>query len=169
MPQQLKRLLVAFAIFIALFLVTRHLLRPKSFGEKGHYRILATAENINHPRQYAGRAGCIQCHDTVQAEKKDGHHAPLNCEGCHGPGLKHATFAGKYKKGTLPDSLKRNKPTERKFCAICHNKNAARIKIKNDTINNSMIHQVNVMEHNLKDEDTKAEHKCIDCHNPHQP
>jgi hypothetical protein len=169
MPQHIKRLILVFAVFIVLFLILQHILKPGSFGELGHYRAAAIHENSVKELHYAGTRACISCHDTIQAEKALGLHAQLTCEVCHGPGLKHVLYAAKFKDVQLPDSLILIKPGERKDCALCHNFNAARIKIQFDTINNTMVKQVAVMEHNLISKKTNKERKCIGCHNPHQP
>lgn len=146
-----------------------HVLTPDSFGELGHYRAKAITENAMKELHYAESAQCTKCHEEISSDKAIGFHAQLKCEVCHGPGLKHALYADQFKTGQLPDSLLLYKPIERKDCAICHQINAARLKIQFDTINNSMIHQVNTMEHNLFDIKMNIEFKCIECHNPHQP
>jgi hypothetical protein len=169
MPQHIRRLILVFAIFILLFLIVQHLLKPNSFGELGHYRAKAIHENTLRELHYGGSDICSKCHDSIRIEKSEGFHAKLKCEVCHGPGLKHALYADKFKNGHLPDSLVLYKPVERKNCAICHQINAARIKIAFDTIDNTLIRQVDVMKHKLLDKKTKQEQKCIKCHNPHQP
>ena len=169
MPQQIKRLIIAFAVFLLLFLVLRQVLRPDSFGELGHFRAKAIPENMKREMHYTIADSCTKCHKEIRAEKDKGLHSRLKCEVCHGPGLKHATYAGQFKKGELPDSLKLYKPVERKDCAICHQLNAARVKIQFDTINTTMVHQIDPLKHNPGDPDTKEVFKCIDCHNPHQP
>lgn len=169
MPQYIKRLIIVFAIFILLFIVLQQILKPVSFGALGHYRSNAIIENSAKEIHYAGFANCSNCHDTIRMEKAEGLHAILTCEVCHGPGLKHALYADKFKDDQLPDSLVLQKPTERKDCAVCHQTNAARIKILFDTVDNTLVRQVNVMEHNLMSKKTKKERKCISCHNPHQP
>jgi len=169
MPQQIKRLIIVFTIFIVLFLIIQQVLKPSSFGVFGHYRANAIQENTVRELHYAGSAKCSKCHDDIHFDKSLGFHAKLKCEVCHGPGLKHALYADKYKGKDLPDSLILYKPDNRKDCAVCHQKNAARIKILFDTVDNSMIKQVNTMKHNLVDKNTKEELKCIECHNPHQP
>jgi len=45
MPKQIQRLLIVFAVFISLFLVARHYLVPKTFGDLGHYRADALKDN----------------------------------------------------------------------------------------------------------------------------
>ena len=169
MPQHLKRLIGVFAIFIVLFLVVRQVLIPSSFGELGHFRADAIHENTLRPLHYTVTDSCTKCHLGIRADKDHGFHKKLKCEVCHGPGLKHSLFAEKFKGKELPDSLMLHKPRERKECAVCHQINAARIKILYDTINNTMIKQINVMEHYPPDPQTKEAANCIDCHNPHQP
>lgn len=169
MPQHIKRLIIAFAVVILLFLVMRQVLTPASFGKLGHYRADAIPENMMKEQHYAGSAMCTKCHEEMKTDKELGFHAQLQCEVCHGPGLKHALYADKYAGKDLPASLKLIKPDQRKDCALCHQLNAARIKIVFDTINNTMIHQVNTLKHNPKDRNTKEELRCIECHNPHQP
>jgi len=169
MPQHIKRLIIVFAIFILLFLILQQILKPVSFGELGHYRAKAIDENSEKESFYAGLANCSSCHDTIMMEKAIGGHATLTCEVCHGPGLKHALFADRFMNDQLPDSLVLQKPAERKDCAVCHEINAARIKILFDTIDNILVRQINSMEHNLMSKRTNKERKCITCHNPHQP
>jgi hypothetical protein len=169
MPQHIKRLIGAFALVFILFLIMQQVLKPGSFGKLGHYRADAIPENEMKAVHFAGSDKCTKCHEEMASDKSVGFHAQLQCEVCHGPGLKHAMYADKFKDGELPDSLKLNKPGQRKDCAICHQRNAARIKIVFDTIDNSMIHQVNTKEHNLVDKRNFGKLVCIDCHNPHQP
>jgi len=169
MPQHIKRLILAFALFLVLFMVLQQVLKPSSFGKFGHYRANAIIENEMKPVHYVGSANCTKCHEEQQTDKALGFHAQLQCEVCHGPGLKHARYADRFKDKDLPDSLKLIKPDQRKDCALCHQINAARVKILFDTVNNTMVHQVNTMKHNLLDKKTKEELRCIECHNPHQP
>jgi hypothetical protein len=169
MPQHIKRLIGTFAVFIVLFLILQQILKPKTFGDLGHYRAKSIEENAAKALHYAGTENCTNCHDSLRMDKADGFHALLKCEVCHGPGLKHALYAGKFVGVPLPDSLLLHKPSERKDCAICHQKNAARTKILFDTIDNTVIRQIDAMKHKLIDKKTGLERKCIDCHNPHQP
>ncbi|MEI7525233.1 MAG: hypothetical protein WCJ95_12925 [Mariniphaga sp.] len=169
MPQHIKRLISVFAIFILLFLVMRQVLKPSSFGKLGHFRADAIYENTLKPMHYTIADSCTKCHKSVRAEKDKGFHKHLKCEVCHGPGLKHSLFAEQFKGKELPDSLKLYKPGERKDCGVCHQKNAARIKIQFDTINTTMVHQIDLAEHNPPDLKANEPANCIDCHNPHQP
>jgi hypothetical protein len=169
MPQHIKRLIGAFAVLIILFLVLQSFLKPASFGKIGHYRADAIQENKMKEMHFAGSDKCTKCHEEMKTDKEVGFHATLQCEACHGPGLKHAMYADKFKDGELPDSLLLHKPGSRKECAVCHQLNAARVKIVFDTIDNSMIKQIDPMKHNLVDKRNFAKLICIECHNPHQP
>ena len=143
MPRQLKTLLPLFAVFIVLFLIARHFLVPESFGEYGHYRANSMDEIAASPINYAGKAVCVDCHDTEANLLSSDAHTVLSCEVCHGPGAKHAEdYENKLQRiGT------------REFCGRCHSLNPARAV--------DAIVQINITEHHPEKKD------CIDCHNPH--
>ncbi len=145
MPPQLKTLLPLFAVFIVLFLVVRHFLIPESFGDIGHYRANAINEVGALPVNYAGKAVCMDCHDTEAELLESDMHASLSCEVCHGPNAKHAEDY-EIKQFLVIDG-------SRDFCGRCHSLNAAR-KIE-------VVNQIDIKEHHPEKE------KCIDCHNPH--
>jgi len=143
MPSQLKTLLPLLVVFILIFLIARHFLVPESFGKYGHYRANSMDEIAALPINYAGKAVCIECHDTEAEQLASDAHSSLSCEICHGPGAKHADdFDNK-----LP------KPGTREFCGTCHNLNPAR-RIE-------VINQIDIKVHHPEKEN------CIDCHNPH--
>jgi hypothetical protein len=144
-PPQLKRLSIAFAVFIALFLVLRHFLVPDTFYEYGFYRGASLADNQSLPVHYAGQKACFECHQDIEDLKITDVHKTIRCETCHGPGQKHAGS------GDATDIFK---PSERESCTICHAVNAAK--------NKEVIMQIDPKEHNTGK-------KCIECHNPHQP
>jgi excinuclease UvrABC ATPase subunit len=144
-PPQIPRLAIAFTIFIALFLLVRHLLTPDTFGEYGHYRGAALIDNAKPEIHFSGQQACFACHQVVEDLKKEDVHSDIHCETCHGPGQKHVLSSNKA------DILK---PNSRDFCASCHKLNAAK---KKDAIN-----QVDLKIHNV-------EKNCIECHNAHQP
>ncbi len=169
MPQHIKRLIGVFAVFILFFLVLQQVLKPDSFGELGHFRAKAIYENSLRPMHYTVADSCTKCHKDIRIDKDLGFHIKLKCEVCHGPALAHSLYAGNFKDKELPDSLTLYKPGERKDCAICHELNAARIKIQFDTLNTTMVHQIDVLTHHPFDPKTKVPFKCIECHNPHQP
>ena len=144
-PPQLTRLTIAFAIFISLFLLMRHLLVPDTFGQYGHYRGASLDDNAAVEIHYAGQQACLECHQDIEDLKLQDVHSDIHCEICHGPGQKHVVS------GEASDILK---PSGREFCGSCHAKNAAKPK--------DAIFQVNLAEHNVGK-------NCIECHNPHQP
>lgn len=144
-PPQIPRIAIVFAVFILLFLLVRHALRPKSFGEYGHYRGAALEEIAALPVNYAGQQACFDCHIDIEDLKSEDVHSDIHCETCHGPGQKHTEIG---------DTALILKPTSREFCGSCHSKNAAK--------KTSAVFQVDLSEHNVGK-------KCIDCHNPHQP
>jgi len=144
-PPQLKRLALAFAIFISAFLIIRHILVPKTFGQYGFYRGASLEEIAQIPVKYAGQKACLGCHQDMDDLKQQDLHSEISCETCHGPGQKHSENG---------DTTLLELPVSREACGICHSKNAAKQK--------NAIFQVSLMEHN-------TEKKCIECHNPHQP
>lgn len=145
MPPQIKRLALAFAIFISLFLVARYFLKPDTFGEYGPYRAAALIDNAQHEIHFSGQDACFECHQDIQDLKLTDLHSDIHCETCHGPGQKHVL-------SSIPEDI--IKPAGRKFCGSCHSMNAARLK---DAVN-----QVDLKSHNI-------EKNCTECHNPHQP
>ncbi len=145
MPVQLKTLIPLFAVFIILFLVARHFLIPESFGKYGHYRADSIDEIGALPVNYAGKAICIECHDTEAELLASDAHSGLSCEICHGPNAKHGEDY-EIKEFLIKDG-------SRASCGRCHSLNPAR-KIE-------VINQIDTKEHHPEKE------KCIDCHNPH--
>ena len=144
-PPQLPRLALAFAIFIALFLLARHLLVPDTFGEYGPYRAAALIDNAAFEIHYAGQKACFECHQDVEDLKFMDVHSEIHCETCHGPGQKHVVSS------LATDIIN---PASREFCGKCHSMNAARQQ--------DAVFQVDLKEHNV-------DKNCIECHNPHQP
>jgi hypothetical protein len=144
-PPQLPRLGLAFAIFISLFLLLRHLLTPDTFGEYGHYRGASLGDNALPEIHYAGQKACFDCHQDVEDLKNQDVHSDIHCETCHGPGQKHVLSA---------DTADILKPTGREFCGRCHKLNAAKKK--------DAVFQVDLTKHNV-------EKNCTECHNAHQP
>lgn len=145
MPPQIKRHLIVLAVFVALFMLLRHLLLPESFGEIGHYRAKSLMDNEMKEMHYAGEATCTECHEETSDLKGTDLHAELSCETCHGPGLTHVDSQ---------DAADIQKPQSREFCGKCHALHYAR--------NRKVVSQVELTEHN-------TEHECIYCHNPHAP
>lgn len=144
MPQQLKRLILVFALIIGGFLLARHFLVPETFGALGHYRAASIDSVAVLPIHYAGASACNDCHDDVVAIKARSRHATVACEVCHGAAAKHADD---------PDSEMPPAPRERDRCPLCHGYNPSRP---------TGFPQIDPATHNPGD-------PCIDCHEPHQP
>jgi hypothetical protein len=133
-----------FVLAFLVFLVVRHYIVPKSFGEYGHYRGAAIGEIAAHPIKYAGHETCEACHSDVLDVKKNGKHAHVNCEACHGPQAKHADDPASVQPAKLDTAI---------LCVRCHEASAARPK---------GFPQV-----------ASADHSngiaCETCHTPHSP
>lgn len=144
MPQQIKRLILVFALLVAGFLAARHFLVPPTFGTLGHYRAAGIDSVASLPVHYAGARACAECHDDVVAEKASSRHAGVACEVCHGPAAKHAED---------PDSGVPPAPRDRSKCPLCHGFNPSRP---------TGFPQIDPQTHN-------PGKPCITCHKPHQP
>lgn len=140
----LVRLVLVLVVALVLFLVVRQAVVPPTFGQYGHFRGAVLEEIRARPVAFAGHATCESCHDTVLAEKKDGKHAKVACEACHGPQAKHADD---------PGSVKPELPKAATLCARCHEADSAKP---------STFPQLVTKEH-------YGGASCTDCHNPHSP
>jgi uncharacterized CHY-type Zn-finger protein len=139
----LFRFAFLFVIAFGVFLVIRHFVVPKSFGEYGHYRGAAIAEIAARPVNFAGHETCETCHADILAVKAPGKHANVNCEACHGPLAKHAE----------DPSIQPPKLDTAVLCVRCHAASAA--KPKN-------FPQISADEHS-------GGVPCETCHQPHSP
>ncbi len=144
MPQQLRPLIILFAVLIAGLIVTRQLLVPKSFGEYGHYRGKAEEENATRDVAYAGYQACADCHEEIFEARENSRHSGVACETCHGPAAKHVDD---------PFESKPKIPHTRDFCPLCHGYNASRP---------SGFPQIIAERHN-------PGKPCMSCHDPHNP
>ena len=133
-----------FVLAFLIFLVVRHYVVPKSFGQYGHYRGNAIGEIAARPVKFAGHETCEICHSDVADKKKAGKHAHVNCEACHGALASHAEDPG----GVVPV-----KPDTATLCARCHTASAAKPK---------GFPQVEPAEHSQG-------LPCETCHQPHNP
>ena len=140
----LFRFVGIFVLLFIIFLVARGYVVPKSFGKYGHYRAAAMDEIAAHPLHFAGHQACETCHVDVLDVKKNGKHANVNCEACHGPLASHADD---------PASVTPRKPDTATLCVRCHAASAARPKD---------FPQVQAEEHS-------AGLPCETCHQPHSP
>jgi transcription elongation factor Elf1 len=133
-------------LFVAaffVFLVVRHFVVPKTFGEYGHYRGAAIGEIAARPIHFAGHETCETCHADILDTKKAGKHANVNCEACHGPLAKHAD----------DPSITPPKLDTAVLCIRCHAASAAKPK---------GFPQVDADQH-------AGGLACETCHKPHNP
>ena len=114
-PPQLKRLAIAFAIFISLFLLLRHFLVPDTFGQYGFYRGASLTDNASPTIHYAGEKACFDCHQEIEDAKKEDVHSTIRCEACHGPGGEHIANGGDVDKIVSSSSAD--------ICGRCHSGN----------------------------------------------
>jgi uncharacterized CHY-type Zn-finger protein len=132
-----------FVLAFLVFLVVRHYVVPKSFGEYGHYRGAAIGEIAARSVKFAGHQTCEGCHTDILDVKSKGKHAHVNCEACHGALANHADDP--TIKPVLPDTAV--------LCARCHTASAAKPK---------GFPQVVPADHS-------GGVPCETCHNPHSP
>ena len=165
-----------FVLAFLVFLVVRHYVVPKSFGQYGHYRGAAIGEIAAHPAKYAGHETCESCHAEGLDVKKNGKHAHVNCEACHGALIERMPAAPQpapslYRRlialvtppmpvespfvrhADDPGSVTPVKLDTAVLCVRCHQESLA--KPKN-------FPQVNAVEHS-------GGAACNTCHQPHSP
>jgi len=140
----LFRLASVFAVGFLLLVLARSFLLPHSFGQYGHFRGDALQEIAAQPASYAGHETCESCHTEVLDVKKNGKHARVHCESCHGPQAKHADD---------PTSVQPEKLDAAVLCVRCHEANSAKPK---------WFPQVVSQEHS-------SGVSCDTCHKPHSP
>jgi hypothetical protein len=142
--EHLVRLAILFAAGVLAFLILRALLVPPDFGEYGHFRTGAIADNQKRPLNYAGRSACTECHGEEAGLLSKGSHAKVGCETCHGALAAHATDS---------DNVKPAKLDAVALCTRCHAENQARPKKQP---------QVDAEEHS-------EGNACTECHDAHSP
>ena len=147
--QHLLRIAGLFLHGLVLFIILRAIFIPRGFGELGHYRVGALADNRAKAVHFAGRKACLECHTDVEEAQKGSRHAAVSCEACHGPQNAHATAPD-------PSAAKPKKPepaTIIQLCLGCHENNVAKPK-------------------GFKQIDPKAHMgggRCTECHKHHAP
>ena len=135
-----------FVLAFLVFLIVRHYVVPKSFGQYGHYRGAAIDEVAQRPVKFAGHEACETCHSDEADKKKAGKHAHVNCEACHGALASHASADD-------PTAVKPVLPDTAVLCAQCHTASAAKPK---------GFPQVDPANH-------YPGPPCGSCHQPHNP
>ena len=140
----LIRMAGLFAAGIVAFLLLRWMMVPADFGQLGHYRTGALADNMARPLKFAGQAACVECHTDIAEVRAKGRHAHVACESCHGALAAHAEN---------PDGVIPKRPDPRKTCIICHTASISKPK---------SFPQVVPAEH-------APEGSCAACHAVHNP
>ena len=141
----IRRLIIAFALFIGIMLVLVHYLTPDSWNEYGFYRGKALEEIADQTPRYMQKETCAMCHDSIAEFKNQGRHISLQCEICHGEGHQHVDD---------PEANQMEINGDMSLCLRCHLINPARPE--------DVIKQIDPVEHGEGED-------CITCHNPHQP
>ena len=138
------------AVIATVGLVLRAHLVPDTFGEFGHYRAAAMAEEPLRETRYAGQAACEECHDDVTAVHAKDVHASVQCETCHGPGVKHIDD---------PDVPMRQ-ANRKDDCLVCHRTLDARPGSFPQVDWTEHFEFVGVVDTNIA---------CVRCHSGHEP
>ena len=73
-------------------LTAQRLLRPKGYGEVGHYRIGGLWDVMSQEPVHQGEASCNECHDDIVELHDKDIHFNVNCEDCHGPANLHVKY-----------------------------------------------------------------------------
>lgn len=142
--QHLLHMAGLFVLGLAGFVVLRAILVPAGFGELGHFRSGALADNRQRPLAFAGRDACAECHDDVVRARQGGKHAGIGCEACHGALAAHAADA---------EHVRPTRPDARTICLVCHLANVAKP---------ASFPQIVPAEHGEGE-------ACTSCHRPHHP
>ncbi len=143
LPPQIIRILLLTVLIVGSYFTARAFLKPKSFGEFGHYRAEALGEIAAREPKYAGMKACDECHSEEIIKLKKYEHQGVSCESCHGPLRDH---------GNDPDHATVVKHDD-SLCVRCHLTNPARPKF---------LKQITPEKHYQGS-------PCIECHSPHQP
>ncbi len=144
------RIVLLVAVILAVVLLARGFLVPKSYGLYGRFRGDNVAEQMNaRPVLHAGAAACADCHGDQSTKRAAGAHRNVSCEICHAPLGAHVKADGSVVKP----------PIDRSFglCARCHRKVAGRP---------DKFPQVDLEKHVNGPVEGKV---CLQCHDPHSP
>lgn len=140
----LLRLAGLFAAGGGLFALLSLVMVPDDFGQLGHYRTGALADNRLPELVHADGATCGDCHDDVVAIRRGSRHERVACQACHGPLAAHAAD---------PAASMPVRPDPARLCLGCH---ARLIGRPTD------FPQVEPVEH-------AGDQPCAACHQPHHP
>jgi len=148
------RLVVVFAVIIAVVVLGRQMMLPDSWGEYGYYRGAYIDEEAHKEIKYGTNESCKSCHEEVYELKAHSVHKRLSCEMCHAPVSQHAQEGKKFAK--MPSM--QGKP-QIDLCLSCHQEGVGKPKD---------FPTINHLKH-LKEQDVKPTHTCDQCHTVHDP
>ena len=144
------RIVILVAVILAVVLLARGFLVPKTYGLYGRYRGANVAQQMDaRPVLHGGAAACGECHSDQATKRAAGSHRTVSCEICHAPLGAHI----------LADGAVVKPPIDRSFtlCARCHRKVLGRpVKFP----------QVVLEQHVGGAVEGKV---CLQCHDPHSP
>ena len=143
-PPQVGRLVVVALVLGTAFIGARTVLRPATFGERGHYRTVAVTANASREPRFAGHEECEPCHAPIVDRKDASYHRGVACEVCHGAQAAHVA---------APLDNTPPAPRDRAYCPLCHGYNPSRP---------TGFPQIDAALHN-------PGRPCITCHDPHDP
>jgi hypothetical protein len=117
---------------------------------------------------------CFSCHSTGAVSgsqlRLDKLTHGVRCEGCHGPGGKHAAAVKEGDPGSNfifnPGRLSGDELTQQ-FCASCHRGAEEFSLLKSMEINNVRFQPYRIFHSKCYSDDRKI--SCTACHNPHEP
>jgi len=144
------RVLLVLVLVIAVVILGRALLVPRSYGLYGAYRADNVVEqaHVREPR-HAGPESCAGCHAKQAQARAAGSHKAVSCEVCHAPLSVHVQGG----------AVKAKMPVDRSyaFCARCHRKIAGRPEKFPQVVLDQ--HVPAALEGGV----------CLQCHDPHSP
>ena len=144
------RVALVLVVLLAIGLVARGLLVPKSYGLVGPYRHDNVLEQMNvRSPVHGGAAACGDCHADEFAKRAGGSHRAVSCEICHGPLARHVKGDGSIEAPIVERSYT--------LCARCHRKILGRP---------ASFPQIVLEEHVKGPVEGKV---CLGCHDPHSP
>ncbi len=144
------RVALVLVVIIAVVLIARGFLVPKSYGMYGQYRYDNVREQMNvRAPAHRGAAACGECHDAEFKLRAAGAHKNVSCEICHGPLLLHVKEDGSVEAPQVDRSYT--------LCARCHRKIDGRP---------AKFPQVVLEQHVPSEVQGQV---CLECHDPHSP
>ncbi|MCP5105809.1 MAG: hypothetical protein GY950_20645 [bacterium] len=146
---------------LAAYFIFQALLSPESFGEWGHYRKDAVADELAREPVHQNGTVCMECHDDISDVHGKDVHYKLECSVCHGDGHKHVTFnLGETTEKISEEEARMPKDYTLEGCLYCHRKLSARP---------ADFPQIDVARHFRLVGVTETQTACIACHSPHEP